>query len=646
MSSLFRTRLAGVLAASALLLVVSWVDGTGTAEAHATLVRSDPPVNARLLEPPTVVTAFFSESLDEGLSSIKVFDGSGKQVDTGDVSLGPEPGQMSVAVKDLQPSFYSVEWETLSTVDGHLLDGSFPFTILKPDGTEPEGPRPSAEGGADFKFSDAKPEDVATKWINILGAVLLVGGVGFALSVAGPAARSLPPPTRGEVLAVRRRHVTWAVLVGVVLLGASGLAELLLQANKLGGTNFIDEALGTGWGEHWVQRQALLAIIAAVFAGFLASGHRSGVLGEAGLFATFCGGVLYLLVVALVSHGASIPGSFWATAIDFSHLLAGAVWIGMLIQLGLLMAWARHRPSGEDRDAILLGHLCRFSPFAATSVVVLLASGTGNALGELPDLSALTDTVYGRVLLIKLGVIVATLLVAGFNAFFVRPRLVARSESGSPAAETLKRLLWRTVRIEIGLGLIVFLISAALIQYPTGRQQHTAEENVKASQEAAGSFNGLETVGGIDVQLSISPNQVGTNAYLLYVYPPSRGEPVEISRVRLRFQSPDPARGPSEVIADETEPNSYKAIGPFFTEPGEWRVQVELRRVQADDLTADFSVGVTGTAATEEGGKYTFPLQAGSWASASVVLAGLGIIIVLVWMAQWPPIRLPRRPSA
>jgi copper transport protein len=578
---------------------------------------------------------------------MKVFDGAGTRVDSGEMTFGPDPAQMSVVVEKLEPTFYAAQWETLSSIDGHLLKGSIPFTVLNPDGTEPAGPRPSAEVASGFTITSVKPEDAVTKWINLLGAVLLVGGLGFTLAVAGPASRSLPAPLKEEALSARRRHLAWAAWLGLALLVITGVAEALLQAHKLGGLSFLDEALRTGWGEHWIQRQMLLAAMLVVFGTFQLRGARAGVLGEAALWVTLAGGGLYLFVVALVSHGASIPGSFWAIAADFSHLLASAVWVGMLVQLALLLAWVRRRPSVEERDELMLGHLRRFSPFAATSVVILLASGSANALSQLPDVNAIVETAYGQVLIIKLSLMTALLLVAAVNAFYLRPLLTSRSApvTEPTSAPRARALLWRMVRVEIGLALVVLLVAAALVQYSTSRQQRAVEANVLTSAEAA-SFDLVQPAGDIDVQLSISPNQVGTNSFLVYLFPPSTGEPAEVSRVRLRFQSPDASLGPSEIIADEPVRNSYKAIGPFLNEPGNWQISIDVRRVKADDVSTVFNVSVTGIGAAEKLDRFAFPLAAGSWAAAAAVGALLGVILVAIWITQWPGrSRSPRRPS-
>lgn len=635
-----------LLAAVLFIAFAAWSQTPGSAEAHATLVRSDPPVNARLTEPPTIVTAFYSESLDSRLSSMQVVDGAGTRFDTGEMTFGPDSGQMSVMVEALEPAFYAVQWETLSSVDGHLLKGSIPFTILNPDGSEPAGSRPSTESDSGYSITSAKPLDVITKWINIVGAVLLVGGVAFALGVAGPASRGLPAPLKNEALSARRRHLGWVVWSGFLMLAITGVTELLLKADRLGGLGFLDDVLRTDWGEHWIQRQLLLAAMLAVFITFQLRLARTHLLGEVALWGMLAGAAAYVFVVALVSHGASIPGSFWAIAADFGHLLASAVWVGMLVQLGFLLVWVRGRPA-EERDELTIGHLIRFSPFAASSVVILLATGSANALSQIPDLSALVETVYGQVLLIKLALMMALLLVAAVNAFYLRPRLTANAAAAAPeGAPRLNELLSRMVRIEIGLAVVVLLVAAALVQYPTSRQQRSAEANVETSTEEAASFDAIQTAGDVDVQLNISPNQVGTNAFLIYLFPPSTGEPAEVSRVRLRFQPPDESLGPSEIVADPSTGNAYKAIGAFLNEPGTWQISVDLRRVDADDLSTTFEVEVTGIGAAEELDRFAYPLEAGSWAVVAAVVALLAVILAAIWVTQWPGRGMPpRRPS-
>jgi copper transport protein len=86
--------------ALAAAIVGSVLVGAPPAEAHAILTQSDPPVNAQLSESPQLVSGFFSEPVDDRLSSLEVFNGSGDRVDNDDLTFGPEPERMSITLKD------------------------------------------------------------------------------------------------------------------------------------------------------------------------------------------------------------------------------------------------------------------------------------------------------------------------------------------------------------------------------------------------------------------------------------------------------------------------------------------------------------------------------------------------------------------
>ena len=100
-------------------------------EAHAFLVRAEPQVGSKVNKAPTEVRVWFSETVQAGVSSIKVFDVSGKQVDKKNthshrtnravlcVSLLPAP----------TPGTYKVVWRVTSA-DTHVTNGDFKFQIL------------------------------------------------------------------------------------------------------------------------------------------------------------------------------------------------------------------------------------------------------------------------------------------------------------------------------------------------------------------------------------------------------------------------------------------------------------------------------------------------------------------------------------
>src|SRR5713101_2264424 len=111
----------------------------GTSEAHAILLRSDPAKDAVLSVPPDQVRMWFSEDLNPALSTAVVVNGANKRVDLRDASVSSnDPREMDVTLKPhLPPAVYVVVWRTNSADDGHILVGSFLFTVARPDGTVP-----------------------------------------------------------------------------------------------------------------------------------------------------------------------------------------------------------------------------------------------------------------------------------------------------------------------------------------------------------------------------------------------------------------------------------------------------------------------------------------------------------------------------
>jgi methionine-rich copper-binding protein CopC len=115
---------------SALLVSVSLLAVTA---AHALLVNSEPESGAMLAQSPRKVIAWYSEELETDLSSLRVFDGEGGQVDNGDGSVDlndPDHASMIVTMPAaLTAGAYTVRWTAVSADDGDETDGEFAFKV-------------------------------------------------------------------------------------------------------------------------------------------------------------------------------------------------------------------------------------------------------------------------------------------------------------------------------------------------------------------------------------------------------------------------------------------------------------------------------------------------------------------------------------
>jgi len=111
--------------------VLSVIATAGRVEAHAFLVRAEPRVGGKVNKVPTEVRVWFGETVQAEVSSIKVFDVSGKQVVKKDThSDRTNRAALCVSlIPALTPGAYKVVWHVTSA-DTHITDGNFHFEII------------------------------------------------------------------------------------------------------------------------------------------------------------------------------------------------------------------------------------------------------------------------------------------------------------------------------------------------------------------------------------------------------------------------------------------------------------------------------------------------------------------------------------
>ena len=110
-----------------LILVV----GSARLEAHAFLKDADPGVGSTIQTSPGEVRIRFTENIEPAVSSIQVFDASGKEVDKRDLHLDrSDHALLHVSLPQLSAGTYKVVWRVVS-VDTHVTNGNFTFRIVR-----------------------------------------------------------------------------------------------------------------------------------------------------------------------------------------------------------------------------------------------------------------------------------------------------------------------------------------------------------------------------------------------------------------------------------------------------------------------------------------------------------------------------------
>jgi copper transport protein len=632
------------LAPLALTLLGMWllITSPRVARAHALLVRSLPEANTNLAQPPASIDMWFSEPLEADFSGARLLNSLGEEVPTGAVSLDPsDPTHLTLALGQLQPGIYTVAWQTLSQVDGHEWFGSFPFTVLNPDGSRPTGAAAMVGGGR--RGDLPTPGEIASRWLALLGGILFLGAPLFQLVVA-PASKK--PRQRNASLPemLSRDLVLRAMWIAVLAIVLGSWLQIVLQALRLGGLAQLPDLLfGTRTGTLVLVRQVLALTGLFVALGLPQPRPLTGREWPAFILTGVCGAVATLLLlvknvqedrilvlttialaglgmalatlaprqdrrvtehrtwqavlilasvlllsVSLGSHAGAVPGSVWAVLGDYIHLVAAATWAGGLALLPVLIWQIRREATPADRRQFLL-LVRRFSYLAGFSVFALVVTGLFNGMVELPSLSSLWETSYGWVLLIKLFLIALTLEVAFFNNRFVHYRDRQLHQASG------LRLFNRQVALEAFVGLGIVLSVAILVQTPTPR---SLTQPTQAFQPDL-PFNTVTRVDDLYVHVQVIPNQVGNNRFWVHLYHGDNSPIGETQLVRLFFNYREQQIGQARADLEPLGRNTFAVEGAYVNQAGLWDLSVYVRRRGLDDVLAEVSLDIP--APTNEG---------------------------------------------
>jgi copper transport protein len=619
--------------------------------------------NQQLQEPPELVETWYSEPLERSLTTLQVLDTQGEPVHVGEAVFSGEDNRYAAIglPADLAPGIYTLTFENVSTVDAHVWSGFFSFIILNEDGTVPEGDAliPSGLAGQTGFLPDNL--DSVLRWFGLIAMVALAGGLFFSLLVGRPAAQFLENGRR------RVAEGSLAGTVAVVVVAAASVVVLTTIGQALWFADRVDrlDELGqilfnTRLGELWVARVGLaLALLFLFIPAIRSEEYRSGRAAALSLIPASIGGLGLIMTYVLGSHSAAGGGQFWRVASDFTHFAATAAWLGALVQLPIVFWWAKQRLEGPSQVLYLANVMDRFSWLSAVSVTILIGTGVFNGFVQLPTFESLYETTYGRVLIVKLALIIPLLVVAAFNALYMKPRLVEAVDvlneddpelraSGDEQIEMesrlerLQRLLPRTAIAEFLLGAAVLASVSLLAQSTTA----DGELRLDAAQPS-GQHLAVGVSRDIDMELLIEPFGIGLNNFTLTMTALEGEELGDVLGARLTatFRNPDvsPSAGTTGVFQELTStdtPGVWGAEAVLLTQPGDWSIESRVQRRDQEDTNAIFSIQDVGgflSRDDEPEGLYDLPFTFVDWnvvGGGAMLAFGLGVF--LIWHNRPP----------
>lgn len=406
-------RIVGLFVLTLGMVAASLVGGAAPASAHANLLFASPAFDSTVTAVPEAITLLFDEPVTIHALPVKVSGPQGT-AEVGTAVLTHDGSAMEVPVeRGAGHGIYTVVWQVTAD-DGDIIGGSYRFAV---------GPTVAS-------LSGGQTTDAPGAWqTGILRGILFAA---LALALGERAGRWLlrrmtkaPPHPR-------------AWLPGTALLGLTaslGLALLLLGDGTV--TGAVTHPEFSALVSSWPGVLAVAGVISFALAAAAALTHHPEW--------SWPPLVAVIVLEALRAHP-GIANPLIGVPLTVFHLGAAALWVGTLVYI-LRTAFAWRHEAGVARAAI-----GAYARPAIWIVVAVTATGLGAALLLVP-LDEVITTDYGRVLLIKIALVVVAASLA----------LAARQHLRRNAAPERIR---RPARLEAVVLVGVLALSATLTLVP------------------------------------------------------------------------------------------------------------------------------------------------------------------------------------
>jgi copper transport protein len=602
-----------VLAVAALLLAPA------VASAHATLESTVPERGAQLHRAPAQVEFRFDESVEANFGALRVFDGHGREVQTG-AAFHPGGRGNTVAVRlksGLSQGSYTATYHVISA-DGHPVSSGFVFSV---------GHAAPPSESVDTLLAGANAGPVTTTALSVArgvqyGAIALaVGTVVFllwcwlpALAAAGGAWDAAAAP-----FARRTDWLLWTAIVAgllsaaaaIVLEGAVGLGASVWDAAR---PHVVDETLhtrfGTAWGlglAAWMAAAVALAIRAASAprpvtpATPAAEPPVPAPAGDGGapvavaipppapapavaapgrdtaLVALAVPIFALVLLPSLGGHASVQSPVYVLLPANLVHVAAVSAWLGGVAVLALALRAATGSVPAAERTRMLTAVVSRFSALATVALPLFVLAGVVQGIVEVRTFAHLLDTAFGRAVLIKL-VLVAGIAGLGYaNRNRLLPAL--RRAEGTPGHAGV--LLRRTLRAELALGLGALAATGALSGYPP------------SVEAAPGPYSTSVIAGPARIEVTVDPARTGPNQMHLYLFDRRTGAPfTRTKELKVTAALPHHGIAPLPISTHLAGPGHYVADSATLSVAGGWTVSITDRVSDFDEYATHFNVPI------------------------------------------------------
>ena len=543
--------------------------GFPLASAHPFLLDSEPGQGQNAPAGTTQIITNYSEAVEIGFSELRVYDANGNQIDNKDTAYNGGETSLIVTTPPLEDGVYTITSKVLSKIDGHLVQAAIVFGVgdVKIDSSLLE-----KQENSETTFI---PESIA-RFPGLVGQTIVLGGVIVSITIWS-SQQTRFREVFADINEQFKIKFSKIIGIGVIATFASNFIMLGVQTWRLE-TSPLD-VIGTTFGTTWLIRMIITIIIIGLWF-WMEKKNEITIKGQIPLLIA---SLILIATTTMMGHGASTElEAPWI--LDYSHNLLSSIWIGGVIFFAFVALPTITKTENSIKEKITLSLIPRFSGLFIIAIGILIITGP-TLLWFLDDnVASLTDSTYGKLILIKIAIAAAMI---GFGGMY---QIKFLKNMHDLEKLNISRKISKPLKFEAGLGIALLAVVALLVNssLPAGE--------IQSADAIQGTF-GYESVlfsENAKFDVKVLPAGIGSNTISVIVTSYDNKPLADISGLKVKVSNPQKNISPIEAEVTENVQDSvtkYSADATFGF-AGNWQIELEAQRAENSNENAIFSLQI------------------------------------------------------
>ncbi len=552
-----------------ILPVLVFFLGFPLASAHPFLLDSEPGQGQNAPAGTTQIITNYSEAVEIGFSELRVYDANGNQIDNKDTAYNNGETSLIVTTPPLEDGVYTITSKVLSKIDGHLVQAAIVFGVgdVKIDSSLLE-----KQESSETTFI---PESIA-RFPGLVGQTIVLGGVIVSITIWS-SQQTRFREVFADINEQFKVKFSKIIGIGVIATFASNFIMLGVQTWRLE-TSPLD-VIGTTFGTTWLIRMIITIIIIGLWF-WMEKKNEITIKGQIPLLIA---SLILIATTTMMGHGASTElEAPWI--LDYSHNLLSSIWIGGVIFFAFVALPTITKTENSIKEKITLSLIPRFSGLFIIAIGILIITGP-TLLWFLDDnVASLTDSTYGKLILIKIGIAAVMIAFGGlYQVKFMR-------DTYDFEKLDISKKIGKPLKIEAGLGIALLAVVALLVNssLPAGE--------IQSADALQGTF-GYESVlfsENAKFDVKVLPAGIGSNTISVIVTSYDDKPLADISGLKVKVSNPQKNISPieAEVIEDVQDSITKYSADATFGFAGNWQIELEAQRAENSNENAIFSLQI------------------------------------------------------